>query len=227
MMEIYGVNLNRLLRADEFERLMRLVSEQRRAKVKRFMKPEDANRGLVAEALIRSIIRNKYRISNDRIVLAENEYGKPYAAGIPSFHFNLSHSGRWIVCAVDSAPVGIDIEEIKPIEFELAKLMFSLEEYRYLTANDEHERMPCLYDLWTMKESFAKWEGRGLSLPPQCYSIYMEANRNPSVTMEGRNMNCFFKRWSIDPGYKMAVCSTASAFPGQMIFNTVEELSGQ
>jgi 4'-phosphopantetheinyl transferase len=227
MMEIYGVYLNRRLQTDELERLMRLVSDQRRAKVKQFMKPEDANRGLVAEVLIRSIICTKYGIRNDRLIFAANRYGKPFVAGIPSFHFNLSHSGSWIVCAVDSAPVGIDVEEMKPIEYELAKLMFSSEEYLYLTSHDEHKRISCFYDLWTMKESFAKWAGRGLSLPPQCYSISMEANHNHSVSMEGRNIRCFFKRWSIDPDYKMAICSKSGVFPDQIIFKTVEELSSQ
>ncbi|WP_236692715.1 4'-phosphopantetheinyl transferase family protein [Aneurinibacillus tyrosinisolvens] len=116
--------MERWLRIDELARMLYSVSEEKWAKVKKFRKLEDANRGLIGEILIRTIIRNKFNITNDQIVITTGPYGKPYAVGIPSFHFNIAHSGRWIVCAVDCEPVGIDIEEIKPVSFDIAKYFF-------------------------------------------------------------------------------------------------------
>ncbi len=39
--------------------------------------------------------------------------GKPRLSGHPSIHFNLSHSGPWVLCAVHGGPVGIDVEEVR------------------------------------------------------------------------------------------------------------------
>jgi 4'-phosphopantetheinyl transferase len=207
-MEIYGVYMNRLLRSDEFERMMNSVSEDRRAKVNKFTKPEDSNRGLLGEMLVRSIIRSKFQVRNEQIAFATGPFGKPYAAGIPSFHFNISHSGRWIVCAVDCEPVGIDIEKIEPVDYEIAKYYFSTEEVRFLMEKEGNERISYFYDLWTMKESYVKHAGMGLSVP------ISEIEHGP----------CFYKQLNVGHDYKMTACSTTEVFPEQMIMKRIYEL---
>jgi 4'-phosphopantetheinyl transferase len=47
---------------------------------------------------------------------------------IPYFHFNISQSGNWVVCATDNHPVGIDIEQIQPIDFQIVNSYFSKKE---------------------------------------------------------------------------------------------------
>ncbi|MDB5084187.1 MAG: holo-[acyl-carrier-protein] synthase [Bacilli bacterium] len=216
--------MNRLLRIDEFEHLMNCVSEERRAKIKKFINPADAHRGLIGEVLIRSIICKQFQISNDQIFFITQQYGKPCVTGIPSFHFNVSHSGRWIVCAVDCHPVGIDVEEIKPIDLEIAKHYFSMEEYLYLMEQPEHRRVSCFYELWTIKESFVKLVGKGLALPPRSFSVNPEAMHHHSVRLADSYVSCFFKRLNVGPHYKMAICSTRGDFPAQMIVKRYDEL---
>lgn len=45
------------------------------------------------------------------IRFSTQEYGKPCIPDLPDAHFNISHSGRWVICAFDSQPIGIDIEK--------------------------------------------------------------------------------------------------------------------
>jgi 4'-phosphopantetheinyl transferase len=170
-MEIYEVYMSRLLRNDEFKQMMHCVSEERRAKVQRFIKPEDADRGLLGDVLIRSIICSKLNMTNKEIHFTAEPYGKPCVAGLQSFHFNIAHSGHWIVCAVDCDPVGIDIEEIKPISLDVAKYFFSMQELRWLMDQNEAARLSCFYELWTLKESFVKWLGKGLTCPLYSFSV--------------------------------------------------------
>jgi 4'-phosphopantetheinyl transferase len=221
-MEIYGVYMSRLLRIDEFKQMMHSVSEERRAKVQSFIKPEDADRGLIGDILIRSIICSKLNMANKEIHFTVESYGKPCVAGLPSFHFNIAHSGHWIVCAVDCDPVGIDIEEIKPINLDVAKYFFSIQEYRWLMDQDEAARLSGFYELWTLKESFIKWLGKGLSYPLQSFSI--QPGTDMGLSWPIVDQACFFNQPNADPDHKMAVCSTTKGFPEQMIVKSIDDL---
>jgi 4'-phosphopantetheinyl transferase len=221
--EIYGVYMSRLLRIDEFEHMMQRVSEERQTKVLRFIKPEDAHRGLLGDILIRSIICSKLNMKCKEIHFTAEPYGKPCAAGLPSFHYNIAHSGRWIVCAVDCDPVGIDIEEIKPISLDVAEYFFSMEEYRWLMDQGEAARLACFYELWTLKESFVKRLGKGLSCPLNSFSI--QPGTGHSLSWPTADQACFFNQPDADPAYKMAVCS-ATEFQEQMIVKSIDDLLG-
>jgi 4'-phosphopantetheinyl transferase len=214
--------MSRLLRIDEFKHMMHSVSEERRAKVQSFIKPEDANRGLLGDVLIRSIICSKVNMNNKEIHFIAEPYGKPCVAGLPSFHYNIAHSGRWIVCAVDCDQVGIDIEEILPISLEIAEYYFSMQEYRWLMDQEATARLSCFYELWTLKESFVKWQGKGLSYPLNSFSIQPGTDRSLSWPMI--DQACFFNQPDVDPDYKMAVCSTNEVFMEQMIVKSIDDL---
>jgi phosphopantetheinyl transferase len=43
---------------------------------------------------------------------ARGLYGKPYFAELPQVHFSISHSGRYIVCLMAGAEVGLDAEDL-------------------------------------------------------------------------------------------------------------------
>ena len=45
--------------------------------------------------------------------IARREGGKPYFPRHEELHFNLSHSGALALCALDSGPVGADVQIIK------------------------------------------------------------------------------------------------------------------
>ncbi|MGG6314124.1 4'-phosphopantetheinyl transferase family protein [Paenibacillus macerans] len=207
MMDIYGIYMERLLRPEEYGRLLGLVSAERRSKVRKYRNPEDAHRGLIGEALVREIICGRFRVRNEEIAFTAGPYGKPQAANFPGFHFNLSHSGRWVVCAVDDQEVGVDIEEMKPLDLEMARYVFSEEQYRALLNKEEQARQAYFYDFWTLKESWVKLLGVGLS---------MALPEDP--------LPCYFKHYEVDSGYKLAVCSRSEAFPERVRLKGVDAL---
>ena len=55
------------------------------------------------------------------LIFEYNEYGKPFINYPTNLHLSISHSGNWITCIVDDNPVGIDVEEIKQIDFNIAE----------------------------------------------------------------------------------------------------------
>ena len=58
--------------------------------------------------------------------------GKTYLAQYPGVQFNLSHSGPWGVCALSGAPVGVDVELVRPLRQNVARRFFTAGEQAYL-----------------------------------------------------------------------------------------------
>ena len=120
------------------------------------------------------------------IVCAEG--GKPCFKDRPEWHFNLSHSGQWAMCALSDAPVGADLEVIRPRRENLPAYVFKEEEYgRYLALSGD---WPAFYILWTEVESIVKYTGEGLK-------AYRRA---------GLPVGCVISNLSGD-GWKGAVCA--------------------
>ncbi len=89
--------------------------------------------------------------------------GKPYFPTMPHLHFNLSHSGALCLCALSDAPVGVDVERIRPRRAGLPRYCMEDAEYSaYLAAGEGWEEF---YRIWTLKEAWAKQTGQGLGQP--------------------------------------------------------------
>ncbi|MFN2746580.1 MULTISPECIES: 4'-phosphopantetheinyl transferase family protein [Bacillus] len=223
-MKIYAVYIDQLPGPDQFERMMAMVSDDKRKKVNRYRFPEDANRTLIGEVVIRHIIKKTFDLPNEQITFTEGRYGKPSAEDLPDFHFNTSHSGKWIICGVGRRPIGVDVEKIKPINFDIAQRFFSPAEHRDLLEKRESERLSYFYHLWTMKESFIKLAGKGLSLPLDSFSVKLGEGGRASIETPPDYPPCHLQVYEIDPGYKMAVCSESQDFPKDVVLLTYEDL---
>lgn len=86
--------------------------------------------------------------------------GKPFFPKNPRLHFNLSHSGGLVLCALSGCPVGVDIEVMKPRRPALPRQALTAEEFaRYQALGGD---WPAFYTLWTRKEAWCKYSGLGL-----------------------------------------------------------------
>jgi 4'-phosphopantetheinyl transferase len=85
-------------------------------------------------------------------------------AGETTLKFSLSHSKSIAVLAVDhSQPVGVDVEDVRPIEAEVANGHFSATELTDLRGLQGEDWLAGFYRCWTRKEAILKAEGVGLS----------------------------------------------------------------
>ena len=89
-------------------------------------------------------------------------HGKPYFPALPWVHFNLSHSGDYSLCALSSAPVGVDIECVRPRRETLPRYALTEKEYaRYCAEGGD---WPAFFAQWTRREAWCKYTGRGLAV---------------------------------------------------------------
>jgi phosphopantetheinyl transferase len=143
------------------------ASDDRRARSARFRFRADALRCLAAEALLRHALAELHGLPAAAIALETSPEGKPRLAGRPDIHFNLSHSGPWILCAVNEGPVGIDVEEVRPRDPLPAESVMTPEELRHFQGLPPLAAREFFYRLWTLKESLLKAMGTGLGLDPR------------------------------------------------------------
>jgi 4'-phosphopantetheinyl transferase len=186
-----------------------LVSAERRHKYERYRIPADAVRSLFAELVVRRIVTERCGLSNDAINFCVNAYGKPQLAQPAGFHFNVSHSGDWVVCAASEVPVGVDIEQINPIDLEVSRRFFSPLEHAQLMELPEERRLERFYELWTLKESFVKAVGMGLSMPLDSFAFSFDTDEDGFKLIAPEPFAYYSgKRLDLDPAYKLAVCSS-------------------
>jgi len=207
LMEIYIVKVSDI-GEEKLNKLCLLIDLEKKYKIKKFINKKDKIRTIIGEILIRTIIVQKLKISNKYIEFNKNQYGKPYLKDHPKFNFNISHSGEYVLCAVDNKPIGIDVEEVKHIEFEeIAKSFFTVNELDYIVNQDFNFRLNRFYEIWSLKESYIKCCGKGLSIPLKSFSIEVDQYENIKVVRNNEYKEHTFKIFDIELGYKIAVCS--------------------
>ena len=130
----------------------------------RFHFAADRERYAVAHANLRRILGGYLHQPANKISFRANRFGKPELAGnASSLQFSLSHSHSIAVLAVaQGLPLGVDVEEVRPIEPEVAATHFSAIELTYLSQLTGDAWLSGFYRCWTRKEAILKAEGVGL-----------------------------------------------------------------
>lgn len=96
-------------------------------------------------------ILKEYHIDYD---IFYNEYGKPYIKNNP-IYFNISHSNDYIVIIISDRECGIDIEKIRPVNYNIIDKM-CLDKEKQLIKDDKSFTL-----MWTKKEAYSKYKGIG------------------------------------------------------------------
>jgi len=198
MTHIVFADASPLLSPAVFETYYRALSPFRRQKADR-LKNETAKRLSVAAgaALDRALGGYALRERDMDYVLSEN--GKPCFMGT-ALQFSLSHSGSMVMAAVGTAPLGCDIERIRPLDLKIARRYFTKTEYAALVSGKGD-----FFRLWTMKESYLKLTGRGLALALNSFEVDMTVPRvvgRPELTLSA---------FTPAEGYQAALCAEDTA----------------
>lgn len=138
--------------------------------------------------------------------LSRGRYGKPFFPALPHCHFNISHSGGLVLCALDSEPVGVDVECVRPHHPRLADRICSAEEQAWLAGQEDREQ--ALSVLWTMKESRVKYTGSGLTVPIRQIRVPLPPPRSHYAVVDG-----LIFRMLEGNGWAACVCGHSSCGP--------------
>ncbi len=181
------------------------------ARARRIRLPLVRAQTLVARAMLRQAMVRLCAGSPQRYRIALDERGKPMwqdCSGLTWPHFNISHSGQLVVCALSTHPVGVDVEQMqRPLachEGLAAHCLHRTELPWQARAGGERARRRLLA-LWTVKEACLKVNGEGLSQAMDQLQIRAEARMRGHCLLEGASAWHWQARRPA-PGY-LAVCS--------------------
>jgi 4'-phosphopantetheinyl transferase len=182
-----------------------------RKRIERYYQETDRKLGVLGKMLLINLL-NKYKLSEVLFLteLQVNEFGRPFFDY--SFDFNISHSGKIAVCAASSTcTVGIDIEEVKNIDFEIFDRQFSCTEWD-LIKNDKNSQGR-FFELWTRKEALIKAIGSNIGIlheievindivmyKNRCYrieSVYIDDRYKAAIVYSGDETKIITER--LDP----------------------------
>ena len=137
-----------------------LLSAQRREQCLRFKHEQGRKTCAAAFLLLMTGLRQEYDIEEPPL-LEYGEHGKPFIAGRPDIHFNISHCLQAVICVISDKPVGVDIEGFRKYSESLVRYTMNEEEIRQI---QQAERPEVEFTrLWTMKEAVVKCTGEGIS----------------------------------------------------------------
>lgn len=204
MVYLYAIDIRALPDPKENPAVLHHINSSRRKKVMKYLLADDRKRCLGAGILLARILP-LYGGSPEKITYGAE--GKPQVENV---HFNLSHSGNLVICAVGERAVGCDIEKTGQEPQEVAKRFFHRNEAEYLQKFQGQERNEVFFRLWTWKESYIKMTGEGMQLPLQDFEILPEGERI-QVRRGDKILPCHMMEYDI-PEYKVSVCAEEEEF---------------
>lgn len=262
-MVVYVTDTRALLDDAVFQAAYHAVSLKRREKTDRFVFRKDKMLSLAAGLLLQKGLRDRGIVEYS---IACGANGKPYLEGCcygadgdpspasrefagmekarPPVFFNLSHAEEKVMCVISDLEVGCDVERVTDIDLEIAKRFFFTTEYETIAGGKTPEQQRELfYRFWTMKESFMKVTGLGMSLPLDAFRVELsregmsrkELSGNGEEQLGEASAAVFhmvndqaYRLKEYDPGngYRYAVCSPAGGapFPSAMISVGIQQI---
>ncbi|MBI5507951.1 MAG: 4'-phosphopantetheinyl transferase superfamily protein [Deltaproteobacteria bacterium] len=161
------------------QRLVRLLSPDEADQRQRFATERLANEYLATRALCRLTLSRYADVAPNGWRFKRNRYGRPEIEsppGIPPLRFNLSNTHGLVACLVTLAvDAGIDVEDMERRHAPLgtATELFSADEAAALASLPADQQRTRFFEYWTLKESYIKARGLGLSLPLQQFTLHL------------------------------------------------------
>jgi 4'-phosphopantetheinyl transferase len=204
-----------------------LLSAQERARLDAFVLPRSRREFLYAHALLRLALSwHAPHVPPARWRFAAAAGGKPIIAGptsFPALHFNISHTSGVVACVVASEPlVGVDVEwsHRESSTLDVAAGCFAPREVDLLRRLPPQAQRDWFFRLWTLKESYAKARGLGLTLPFDRFWFAFDAGGAVSIEL-GRGIVDSASHWRFaelqpTPHHRLAI-AVGGVNPGRSL----------
>lgn len=157
------------------------LTDEERARHRAFVFEKNRREYLATRALVRTALSHVRAAAPQSWQFSRSEYGKPEVSPPCGLRFNLSNHPSLVVCAVreNELALGVDVEPLARggDVLEIASTVFSERELAALQALPAAARPERAISLWTLKESYIKAHGMGLSLPLKEFSFHFTDDR--------------------------------------------------
>lgn len=205
MLKVYDLKLSDFIGyPDDF--FLPFVSEETQKAVRRYGNAQVRRTKLLGETMTRQLLGAQFGLDAKHCRIVKGEHGKPYVEGVENVFFNLSHSGDFIVCAISDREIGIDIERIGKVRMAVARRFYHPGEVSVLESLSGDSQIDLFFRYWSVKESFLKYTGSGLSSPLSGFQVCFQ---NGEIWLEKKHSRIpvYIRECHIDEAYRCFVCS--------------------
>ena len=178
----------------------KLLSISEKERYNNFYLERDKHNFLVGRGVLRSALSKYINKLPTEIVFRHNSNGKPLLNETDDYYFSVSHSNNYVAVAIArSREVGVDIEFLKydlitlTGNLNIAKRFFASIEYEDLVGIPIDKQNSHFCMLWTLKESYIKALGAGLT-KPLCELVF-KFEEDGTFSFFDTNKTCGLKNW--------------------------------
>ncbi len=196
-----------------------LLSPEEYVRMQRFVSDKHRDAFAVCHASLRILLGRYLGQHPASIQFTKNNFGKPYLASDFSplgLRFNLSHTRHLALLAVTTREleVGVDVEELRPIDTAIAERFFSARERAELRTLAGPQWQEGFFNCWTRKEAILKAEGVGIGVSLDAFDVSLSPGDTASL-VEFRPMSGVTGNWHIvdlhpAPGFTGALATKAA-----------------
>jgi 4'-phosphopantetheinyl transferase len=214
--DLWFVHCDDVVDSGLLDRYQELLADKERKREASFQFEKDRVRYRATRVLVRTVLSKYLTLPAESWSFSENAYGRPAIANetpeARSISFNVAHSGKVIVLAVTkTAEIGVDVECIERdhVPIEIADRFFSSTEVASLRALPKKAQLRRFFEYWTLKESYLKARGLGLSLPLDQVSFDLEIAGAISFRAESDHDRTGWRFWQAEyfGEYLVSICA--------------------
>jgi 4'-phosphopantetheinyl transferase len=207
-----------------------LLAPKERIQQVRFHFERDQHRYLITRALVRVVLSKYCDIEPKDWVFNKGSHGKPVIGNNHSsamgLFFNISHTNGVVIVGVSREPsLGVDVENLdrrKP-SLGIAETFFASAEVEVLRELSDLDQQRRFYEYWTLKESYIKAVGLGLSIPLDKFSFSFPTTSTIRLALADNPEHADqWHFWQFQPasGYMAAVCINRTGLVKPVLTNT-------
>lgn len=201
----FYANVKMLEQEEVFRHFFCSLSKGRQQKIEAIKAAGGRRSTLGAWTLVDHGLQQLFGLRERDVTIAYGAHGKPYVQNKPHIHFNLSHSGDYVLAVFAPTEVGCDIQQTTQgtREARIAARFFTEAEQQALAAGMD------FYRIWARKESYIKCIGDGMARDLRSFSVvedFAQAQGDAISELPDIHGPQTYFAEHILPGYAMAVC---------------------
>jgi 4'-phosphopantetheinyl transferase len=194
----FGDDINDRALLDSYRAVM---NDDERARELRLRFEKDRKSFIITRALVRTVLSRYAAVEPAAWQFGTNAYGRPEILNTialnAGLNFNVAHTHGMIVLAVGvHRALGVDAEHMtqRRVSRAIADRYFATEEVAALASVPRNRQRNRFFEYWTLKESYIKARGMGLSIPLDQFSFHFPRDRAVEIRIDAR-LGDDPKRW--------------------------------
>lgn len=214
-LNVFAVQRGKPLSDNELYQALSYVCDKDKKRILSFRNWRDQQSALIATILSKKGLALLLDVPFESITIIRDKFGRPVLASPKEqqLDFNITHSGEWIICAFfKNGRIGIDIEEIAPLDLNIVRTCLSNKEIACMNTLPIYKRTSYFYDAWTLKEAYTKAIGTGLN--QELRKLHFQY-QDKKIQLESNNhfSSHYFFNYLIDERYSFSLCLDTNIKP--------------